>query len=159
MVYQNYAPLFLAMAKRYVKIHSEAEDVVVEAFFKIFTKISTFKESGSFEGWMKRIVVNESLMHLRKKKNFNVSIESTNVEVSYEMDLEGDLDYQELLKILDLLPIGYRTVFNMYVIEGYKHREIAEKLNISINTSKSQLILARKRLQAIIKKKQKYKIA
>ena len=158
-IYAQYAPLFMAISKRYVKSQTDAEDVVIEAFYKIFTKIGGFNNVGSFEGWMKRIVVNESLMFLRKNKNFNVSIENSNIDVKYELDLDGMLDYQELLKILNLLPVGYRTVFNLYVIEGYKHREIAEELGISINTSKSQLILARKRLQKIIKKKQKHKIA
>lgn len=158
-IYSKYAPLFMAISKRYVKVHADAEDVCIEAFYKIFTKIDGFNGNGSFEGWMKRIVVNESLMFLRKNKNFNVSIENSNIDVKYEVDLDSDMDYQELLKILNLLPVGYRTVFNLYVIEGYKHREIAEELGISINTSKSQLILARKRLQGIIKKKQKHKSA
>jgi len=158
-IFQNYAPLFLSIIKRYVRAHDQAEDICLESFYKIFTKVSSFNDKGSFEGWMKRIVVNQSLMFLRKNKNFNISIENSNVDVKYEVDYEGSMDYKELIKILDLLPTGYRTVFNMYVIEGYKHREIAEALGISINTSKSQFILAKKRLREIIKKKQKHNIA
>ena len=158
-IFSFYAPLFLSIIKRYVKEPEIAEDICIEAFYKIFTKIDGFKDNGSLEGWMKKIVVNQSLMHLRKHKNFNLSLESSTIDIKFEVDYAGDLDYQSMLKILNLLPAGYRTVFNMFVIEGYKHREIAEELGISINTSKSQLILAKKRLREIIKKKQKHNIA
>ena len=132
----------------------DAEDVMIESFYKIFSKISQYKGQGSFEGWMKRIVINESLMHIRKKNNLNLHIE---LEKAYDAKEDAvavdQLQYEEVLSLLEELPHGYRTIFNLYVIEGYKHREIAELLKISINTSKSQLILAKKRLREIYKKK------
>lgn len=153
-LYDKYAPLFYSICLRYVKQPMDAEDVMIESFYKIFSKISQFKDQGSFEGWMKRIVINESLMRIRKKNNLNLHIE---LEKAYDTKEEAvaldQLQYEELLSLLEELPQGYRTVFNLYVIEGYKHREIAELLNISINTSKSQLILAKKRLRELYKKK------
>ena len=153
-LYDKYAPLFYSICLRYVKQPMEAEDVMIESFYKIFSKISQFKDQGSFEGWMKRIVINESLMRIRKKNNLNLHIE---LEKAYGVKEEAialdQLQYEELLSLLEGLPQGYRTIFNLYVIEGYKHREIAELLKISINTSKSQLILAKKRLRELYKKK------
>lgn len=153
-LYNSYAPKMLSICKRYLRNSAEAEDVLLSAMYKIFTKINQYEGKGSFEGWMKRIVVNESLMQLRKKKNFNVTVEISNVQIQYKVEIDENLILEDLLKVLDLLPTGYRTVFNLYVIEGYKHREVADILGISINTSKSQLILAKKRLRELLKKKQ-----
>jgi len=159
ILYKNQGPFLLSVCKRYVKNTAEAEDVFIEGFYKILSKIKSYSGKGSFQGWMRRIMVNESLMHLRKNNNFSMTLELSKVDIKYEVKYDENLDYQTLLKILEYLPTGYRTVFNMYVIEGYKHREIADELNISINTSKSQLIQARKRLQEIIKRKHLYNIA
>ena len=159
LVFEQYGAKFLPIIKRYVRTEEDAKDICVLGFYKIFTKIDSFNSNGSFEGWMKRIIINEALMFLRKYKSFNLSIEESKVDVKYEVDYEGLMDYRSMIKLLDLLPVGYRTIFKLYVLDGYKHREIAEQLGISINTSKSQLILARKRLQEIIKKKQKHNIA
>jgi len=153
-LYEMYAPLFMSMAMRYMKNREAAEDVMVMGFFKIFDNLHKFKGAGSFEGWMKRIVVNEALMQIRKTNNLHMTLEISDVDVPEESSVIDDLSYEELIKMLDELPPGYRTIFNMYVIEGYKHREIAELLDISINTSKSQLILAKKKLRQIFKKKQ-----
>ncbi len=154
VLYDKYAPLFYSICMRYLKQPMDAEDVMIESFYKIFSKISQFKDQGSFEGWMKRIVINESLMHIRKKKNLNLHIE---IEKAYDAKEDAvaldNLQYEEILTLLEELPDGYRTIFNLYIIEGYKHREIAELLKISINTSKSQLILAKKRLRELYKKK------
>lgn len=152
-LYDRYAPLFMSMALRYMKVYEEAEDVMVMAFYKIFDKINHFKGEGSFEGWMKRILVNEALMQIRKKNNLNLTLEIDEADAVEDYSVLDEIIYEDLLKMLDELPNGYRTVFNMYVIEGYKHREIAENLGISINTSKSQLILAKKKLKEIYKKK------
>lgn len=149
-LYNKYVRLFLGISRRYVNIHEDAEDVVLGAFFKIFKNIRQFNGKGSFEGWMKRIVVNESLMFIRKNHNFKLQVEISNVEIKTKVNVQDDLQVKDILKLLDKLPTGYRTVFNLYVIEGFKHREIAEKLGISINTSKSQLILAKKRLKDLI---------
>ncbi len=142
---------------RYVKEPMEAEDVLVQGFFKIFKKIDQYQDKGSFEGWMKKIMVNESLMFLRQRKNFHLSLQQDEIDIPEQEKIQTDIQYKELISLLDQLPVGYRTVFNLNVIEGYKHREIAEKLDISINTSKSQLIQAKKKLQSIIKKKHGYK--
>ena len=153
-LYDIYSPLLFSICLRYTKLYEDAEDVLIESFYKIFTKIHTFKGQGSFEGWMKKITVNEALMSLRKKNVLNLSVELSSIaEPSQEDGIISMLQYEELLTYLDRLPTGYRTVFNLYVIEGYKHREIAENLGISINTSKSQLILAKKKLRDLIKKK------
>lgn len=153
MLYKQYSPLFFSVAKRYLKNDEDAEDALIEGFFKIFTKIDSYKDEGSFEGWMRRIIVNECLMKLRKRRNFTLSIEAA-YDIGTEETITPQLAYQDLVKVLELLPTGYRTVFNLFVIEGYKHREIAILLGISINTSKSQLILAKKRVREIIQKKQ-----
>jgi len=139
---------------RYLKHAQESEDALVESFYKIFSKIDQFKEEGSFEGWMKRIVVNSCLMKIRKKNNLNLHVDlETAYHIKEDPTAISDINHAELLALTNDLPNGYRTVFNLYVIEGYKHREIGEILGISINTSKSQLILAKKRMQELYKKK------
>lgn len=152
-LYDQYAPTLLAICKRYVKQIEDAEDVMLETFYKIFTNIGQYEGKGSFEGWMKRISVNESLMFLRRKHNFNISLESNHLEISsQEINIEEELFAADILEVLDTLPTGYRTVFNLYVIDGLKHREIADELGISINTSKSQLIQAKRKLADLLKK-------
>ncbi len=152
-LYNQYSGLLFSVVKRYLKNEEDAEDALIEGFFKIFTKINSFKGAGSFEGWMRRIVVNECLMKLRKKRNFTLALEEAYDVGEAEM-ITPALAYHDLMKVLENLPTGYRTIFNLYEIEGFKHREIAEQLGISINTSKSQLILAKKRIRDLIKKKQ-----
>lgn len=159
-LYKLYASLFYSIALRYMKAPEEAEDVLVQGFFKIFNNVDRFQNKGSFEGWMKRIIVNEALMALRKHKNMALTVSVDDIEPHTVIDVSHDpLEYEELINLLNELPTGYRTVFNLYAIEGYKHREIAELLGISINTSKSQLILARRKLQQLIKKKVKFRTA
>ena len=152
-LYDMYSPLFMSMAMRYMKNIESAEDVMVMGFFKIFDNINKFKGEGSFEGWMKRILVNEALMQIRKRNNLYLTLELSEVDKADDASVIDDMAYEDLVALLDELPPGYRTIFNMYVIEGYKHREIAELLSISINTSKSQLILAKRRMRELIKKK------
>jgi RNA polymerase sigma-70 factor (ECF subfamily) len=156
-LYDSYKDILFGICRRYIKLEADAEDVFIEGFYKIYKNIGSFKGNGSFEGWMKRIMINESLMFLRKRKHFKLSIESDNVQIKMEPTVLNQLQYHDVIKLLEYLPTGYRTVFNLYVVEGYKHREIAELLGISINTSKSQLILAKKRLQTLVKKKLNFK--
>lgn len=140
----------LGVVRRYITRLDEAEDAMVEGFFKVFDKLDSFQDQGSFEGWVRRIMVNEALMKLRKKHALKQASEIEDVNpVFFSQDAKAsdELARQDILSLLDQLPTGYRTVFNLYVIEGYKHREIAEILGISINTSKSQLIVAKKRLR------------
>lgn len=156
-LYDMYAPLFMSIAMRYMKNFESAEDVMVMGFFKIFNNINKYKGEGSFEGWMKRILVNEALMQIRKRNNLRMTVELTDIDKPDDSSVIDDIAYEELVAVLSELPPGYRTIFNMYVIEGYKHREIAEALGISINTSKSQLILAKKKMRELLKKKQLFK--
>lgn len=147
-LYQLFASKMYALCCRYVKDRMEAEDVLVMSFTKIFERIGQFKGEGSFEGWIRRVVVNESLTYLRKNKS--MYLETDIEEAAYEPDyqkLETQLETEDLMKMIEELPIGYRTVFNMHAIDGYNHNEIAEQLGISENTSKSQLSRARSLLQ------------
>lgn len=152
-LYEIYSARFFALCRRYLIQYDEAQDALVKAFYKILTSMAKYHGTGSFEGWMRRIVVNECLMSIRKNQHFHLNLDTINDQESDEVNIIDDMAYQDLLDCLEMLPQGYRTIFNMYVIEGYKHREIGEILGISINTSKSQLILAKKRLAELIKKK------
>ena len=152
LLFDRYSPKMLGVCRRYVRHKEDAEDVLVSAFFKVLINLHQFGHKGSFEGWIRRIVVNESLMFLRKRHNFNLKIEAEHFDIQTDMTVEDELAAQDILLLLEQLPNGYRTIFNLFVVEGYKHREIAEKLGISINTSKSQLILAKKRLRALLEK-------
>ena len=158
-LFEKYAPSLYSICLRYLKSSDVSQDVLVQGFYKILNNINDFKNEGSFEGWMTRIIINESLMELRKRKNFSLTIPIEEINYQLEAEVNDQLSYEEILSMLDELPDGYRTVFNLYAIEGYKHREIAELLNISVNTSKSQLILARRKLQSILKKKSLIKTA
>lgn len=149
-LYDRYAPVFFALCKRYVKTNEDAEDVMVEGFFKILTRIGQYSKEGNFEGWMRRIMINESLMFLRKANTQPYTDEIVNMEQPDNYNVVEELAANDILRLLDQLPAGYRTIFNLYVLEGLKHREIAELLNISINTSKSQLVLAKRRMQELM---------
>jgi RNA polymerase sigma-70 factor (ECF subfamily) len=149
-IYEEYAPTLLGICRRYLKNQQDAEDALMEAFYTIFSKINTFKGQGSFEGWIKKVTVNHCLMAIRKAKPEYSDLDEQFDISSNEPSPLDEIYESELLDLLDRLPDGYRTVFNLYVIEGYKHKEIAEALGISINTSKSQLILARKKMAMII---------
>jgi RNA polymerase sigma factor (sigma-70 family) len=149
-LYERYGPMLFAVCKRYVMRKEDAEDVLVEAFFKIFTHLEQYKAEGSFEGWMRRITANEALMFLRRRNLFQFDIEIGDMDFAEANSIHSDLAASDILNLLGKLPTGYRTVFNLYVMEGFKHREIADMLGISINTSKSQLILARRKLQAML---------
>ena len=144
----------LGVCRRYVKNIEEAEDVMLEGFYKVLTRIDSYSGVGSFEGWIRRIMINESLMNLRKNQSLRYTEEiDPGMDLAEQPVVIESLQAEEILALLDELPEGYRTVFNLYVVEGYKHREIAEELGISINTSKSQLILAKKRMEELLSNK------
>jgi RNA polymerase sigma factor (sigma-70 family) len=147
-LYETYSSKMYGLCYRYVKDPMEAEDVLVTAFMKIFDKIDQFKNEGSFEGWIRKIIVNESLTHLRRNRSMylETELEQADREPDYDR-LSDHLETEDLLNIIQELPAGYRIVFNMYAIDGYSHKEIAEQLGISENTSKSQLSRARVYLQ------------
>lgn len=147
-VYEKYAPKMLGICFRYVHDDFEAEEIMIEGFVRVFDKIESFKLEGSFEGWIRRIMVNESLMYLRSNKKYQFGISYD--QILYEPEPEqfrNDLETQDLWKLIEKLPIGYKTVFNLYAIEGYSHAEIAKQLGITESTSKSQLSRARVVLQ------------
>jgi RNA polymerase sigma-70 factor (ECF subfamily) len=154
-LFKVYAPIMLGICLRYAKDRDEAEDVLQEAFIQIFTSISSFRGEGSFEGWMKRIVINTALNSYYKSKktqthkNFDDIREIEIIEDEEEI-IELRFTQAEMLEAIQKLPDGYKQVFNLYIFEKYKHREIADMLNISVNTSKSQLSKARTYLQKLL---------
>jgi len=150
-LFRTYAPRFLGLILRYVPNKTDAEDILAEAFCRIFSRLNTFRSQGSLTGWMRRITVNECLLFLRRKK---IHFESTDLlenfpEIPSSVDA-GYLDADGVRKAVEALPTGYRIVFNLYVVEGYPHQEIAALLGISVNTSKSQLLHAKRRVQTLL---------
>lgn len=146
-VYQLLAPKLYALSKRYLKNQEEREEVLADTFFIVFTKIDQLKELEAFEAWAKRILVNQCLLYLRKKVNFNLYIEDLATHNQLLTEECTDLETQDLLNLLEELPEGCKIVFNLFVIEGYSHKEIADALNISEGTSKSQLNVAKTKLK------------
>lgn len=159
-LYDKYSALFYSMCIRYATNNDEAKDILQEGFVKIFRYIKQFSGKGSFEGWMKKIIVNNAINYYHKflKYRYHDDInESYDIESDDNFYNESTFTYDELLQIINDLPIGYRTIFNMYAIEGYKHKEISEMLNISENTSKSQYHRAKKILQERLAKIKTYR--
>jgi len=152
-LYEKYASVMLAICLRYSKNRDEAEDLIQEGFLKIFQNINTFRNHGSFEGWIKRIMINHALNHYKKNRKipFTEDIEDINETdiLSYDEEVENiePVSPETLLAMIQSLPEGYRMVFNLYVFEEYSHKEIAETMNFSENTSKTQLMKARRQLQ------------
>lgn len=151
MLYEQYAPKMLSVCRYYIKDLQHAEDVMLNGFFKAFTKLKQFEDKGSFEGWLRKIMVRESISFLRQKKQLEFSLEDSNYVVEYHNDIYDKINVAEIQELIDTLPEGYRIVFVMYAIEGYKHYEIAKILDVSEGTSKSQLSKARKMLQKKLK--------
>ena len=153
-LYERYSPLMFSVCRRYLRSREDAEEALVSGFYKVFSNIETFSRNGSFEGWIRRIMVNEALMKLRKTQILVFPGDSfAPVESEDGFSIEADMSAREIMALLDELPPGYRTVFNLYVLEGFKHHEIAETLQISINTSKSQLLLAKEKLRKLLQAK------
>lgn len=150
-LFEVHAPKMLSVCRYYVKDVHKAEEVMLNGFFKAFTNLNSFKNEGSFEGWLRRIMVRESISFLRMQKQIEFSMEDLKVSDDYSITIESELEVNDIQQLIDDLPEGYKVVFIMYAIEGYKHHEIAELLNISEGTSKSQLFKARQYLQQKIK--------
>ncbi|MBQ7623412.1 MAG: sigma-70 family RNA polymerase sigma factor [Bacteroidales bacterium] len=153
LLYDALSDKMFAVCLRYMGNRSDAEDVLQDGFVSLFTKLDSYSGDGSFEGWARRIFVNTALMHLRKS---DVLKGSEDVDAAFDIEAptpqaDGDLGYKELLRLISELPPGFRTVFNLYVVEGLSHKEIAEELGISEVTSRSQLLRARAILQEKIK--------
>ena len=152
-LYRRFSPRMYAVCLRYAGNAEEAEDILQEGFIKIFKKLSSFRSEGSFEGWIRRIFVNTAIEHFRRKKYLQpvTEKEETSIEGKYVSVLDN-LAEQDILGLVQQLSPGYRTVFNMYVVEGYTHKEIADMLGISEGTSKSQLSRAKVILQEMVRK-------
>ena len=148
-IYHRFAPKMLSVCRQYLKNEHTAEDLMISSFMKVFTNLDRFEYKGSFEGWVRRIMVNECISYLRVNKKIYYTEEEHFTEGSLnEIDLQFKVE--EIQSMIDSLPEGCKMVFNLYAIDGYKHREIADMLDIEEGTSKSQLAYARKMLQALI---------
>jgi RNA polymerase sigma-70 factor (ECF subfamily) len=151
-LFDTFAPTMYAICYRYAGNSDQAKDLLQDGFIKVFTKLGEFKFEGSFEGWMKRIFINHALEYLRKE---NRQPDMINVDdahnISAEVSSFTNIDTRQILSLIQKLPTGYRTVINLYIIEGYSHKEIAEMLGITESTSKTQLFKARLMLQKMLK--------
>ena len=148
LLYQRFASKMFTVCMRYAAESNSAQDLLQEGFVKIFKNIEKFRGEGSFEGWIRRIFVNTCLEFVRKKANMYVVQDTETVKVEYhDENALQKLMKEDLMEMIQSLSTGYRTIFNLYVIEGYSHKEIAELLNVTEGTSKSQLARARYLLQ------------
>lgn len=145
-IYLKYSAKMLSVCRQYIKDLQKAEDVLITAFMKVFTNLKYFEHKGNFEGWIRRIMINECISDIRVKKQVKFIDDETYFEETYN-NIESQLSVDDIQLLIDKLPDGYRMIFNLYVIEGYKHQEIAKMLDINEGTSKSQLSHARKMLQ------------
>ena len=155
-LYQRYSPVLFGICLRYGGDKSSAEDILQESFITIFNKIDAYRFEGSFEGWLKRITVNTAINYLRKQhRQYFSSIDEQEYfdPAAYGTDVVSQMSEKEILECIQNLPEGYRTVFNLFVVEGYKHKEIAEMLGVTESTSRTQLAKARKALQSDIMRK------
>lgn len=148
-IYTQFSPKMLSVCRQYIKDIHQAEDIMITAFMKVFTNLKNFQHKGSFEGWIRKIMVNECISFIRVEKKLKYSEEETYFEESCN-NIESQFSIDDIQFMIDSLPDGYKMVFNLYAIEGYKHHEIATMLGIKEGTSKSQLSHARKMLQVQI---------
>lgn len=146
-IYDLHVGKMLSVCRMYIKDLHHAEEVMLNGFFKVFKHLHDFKNEGSFEGWIRKIMIRECISFLRSEKSLDFKDEALESFNGSFNNIESDINVEEIQKIIDSLPEGYKVVFVMYAIEGYKHQEISEMLNINIGTSKSQLFKARKMLQ------------
>ena len=154
-LYNRYSPKMLSVCYRFAQSREDAEDMLQEGFIKVFLQMHTFENKGAFEGWIRRIIVHTCINILKKNKKF-----SDNVDLAYasylqikEETMPSVMQAKQVIECIRLLPVGYRTVLNLYAIEGYSHREIAEMLDIEESTSRSQYTRSKVMLEAILIKK------
>ncbi|WP_294962541.1 RNA polymerase sigma factor [uncultured Flavobacterium sp.] len=148
-IYSKFSSKMLSVCRQYIKDIQLAEDVMITAFMKVFTNLKNFEHKGSFEGWIRRIMVNECISYLRVQKKVKFAEDEFFVEESFN-EIDSQFTVEQIQYLIDALPDGYKMIFNLYAIEGYKHNEIAKMLGINEGTSKSQLSHARKMLQTQI---------
>jgi len=154
-LYSRYSPRMLSVCYRFAQNREDAEDMLQEGFIKVFTQIHTFQNKGSFEGWVRRIIVHTCINFLKKYKKFN-----ENIDLAYagylqvkEETVPSLMQAKQVVECIRLLPVGYKTVLNLYAIEGYNHKEISEMLEIEESTSRSQYTRAKVMLENILIKK------
>ncbi len=149
-VYEYMSPKLYRTCKRYLKKEEEIEEVLADSFYTVFTKMDQLKELSAFEGWARKITVNNCLHQLKRNVNFNLYLEDTKLQLQPETLPENHLEEEDLLNLLNFIPEGCKTIFNLFVIEGYGHKEIASMLHISEGTSKSQLNVAKTKLRELV---------
>jgi RNA polymerase sigma factor (sigma-70 family) len=150
LLYTHFFSLSMSIALRYSSSKEEAGEIVNDSFLKIFNKLSTYNIENSFNGWLRRIIINTALDYYRKNKKHNNHLALEEAAVSYNNVLD-EIQYEDISKLIQALSPAYRTIFNLYVIDGYSHKEIAEIMDISIGASKSGLSRARVNLQKMLK--------
>jgi RNA polymerase sigma-70 factor (ECF subfamily) len=159
-LYQKYSPKMLVVCYRYAHNREDAEDMLQEGFIKVFSQIHTFENRGALEGWIRRIIVHTCINNLKKNKRFNESVDiiyANSIQVREE-SIPSIIQAKEVVECIRLLPIGYRTVLNLYAIEGFSHKEISSMLDIEESTSRSQYTRAKAMLEdMLIRKKILYK--
>lgn len=158
-LYQRYYPELYRIGMRYLSDHHDTEDVLIQTFIKAFQKLSKFKfrGEGSLGKWIRTIMIHEALKQLKKRQSISFLSETDQLQIESEgLSVMDQLLAEDLVKLIERLPTGYRLIFNLYVIEGYNHKEIAEMLEISESTSKTQLMKARKTLMNRIKAVEQY---
>lgn len=149
-LYEYMAPKLYHLCKRYLKKEEEIEEVLADGFFIILTKLNQLKETYAFEAWARKIVVNQCLLQLKKNLNFNLYLEDVSYTSQPLADEVTELEEADLLNLLNYIPEGCRTIFNLFVIEGFSHKEIASQLGISEGTSKSQLNASKSKLKELV---------
>lgn len=155
ILYQKYSPKMLSVCYRYAKSREDAEDMLQEGFVKVFLQIRRYENRGSLEGWILRIIVHTCINHLKKYKKFNDVVDlayASNIMIR-EDNIPGIVQAKQIVECIRSLPIGYRTVLNLYAIEGYSHKEIGNMLDIEESTSRSQYTRAKNMLEEILGKK------
>ncbi len=154
-LYKKFSRLIFGICMRYAKSKFDAEDVFQETFIKIFQNIHQYRNEGSFEGWVRRIAVNTSLKKIQSSKIVfhQLEFDTQAEEPPLNENVLNDISVQELISMIETLPLGYKTVFNLYAVEGFSHKEIAQTLEISEGTSKSQYFHAKKLLKNLLQQK------
>ncbi len=154
-LYTRYSPKMLSVCYRFAHNREDAEDMLQEGFIKVFSQIHTFQNKGAFEGWVRRIIVHTCINHLKKNKKFHESVDiihATGLQVREE-SIPSIVQAKQVVECIRLLPLGYRTVLNLYAIEGYSHKEISGMLDVEESTSRSQYTRAKQMLEDILIRK------
>ncbi len=151
-LYLKFKSSMFGLCMRYARDRAEAEDLLQEGFLKVYSDLYQYKPTGPLGGWIRRVMINVALQHIRKKKHLFSDIPLENLANDFQTteDIFGEFRAKALVGMIQQLPVGFKTVFNLYVIEGYSHAEISQKLNISVNTSKSQLSRAKAQLRKML---------